>query len=568
MPMLGQSWGSTLRLPPKRSDCPSRWKVSNAMAHPFWLSVRCISLGMSLGILMPMAQGAAAETNAPLSVIDWLDNPAPLAQIPRAPVQRKPVKPKAIKEPAVTNSGTAPQITTRPLDAGAPHVIGLAPPTMTGMQADIWAFSDISAVSHRISTLPDLDLPAANALLFTVLLAEATAPVGSPSAQDMLTKVRVEKLMTLGAVDPALALVEQAGGPTSPVLFDLWMQLSLLVGTEDSACGVLSRGAHLTNDTGIKIFCAARAGDWENAALTLGSAKALALLPRPTLDVLDRFLNPDVFEDSPPLPAPPPAQMDPLTFRLFESIGEPLPTGPLPRTYAFADLRDISGWKSQLEAAERLTRAGALPDNRLLGLYTDRKAAASGGIWDRVRAVQRFDAALEKGEAATVATALAVVWQQMQQAELEVSFATAFHERLARVKLTGRAAEVQARIGLLSPEYESIALGMSDAITLGETTALIRAIAAGEAAGPAPTTPLPRAIFDAFTTPVGRDAWVEMAQNGRLGEALIATLDSLRDGARGDSRALREALGTLRALGLEDTARRASLQILLLERSW
>ena len=37
------------------------------------------------------------------------------------------------------------------------------------------------------------------------------------------------------------------------------------------------------------------------------------------------------------------------------------------------------------------------------------------------------------------------------------------------------------------------------------------------------------------------------------------------DGAAGDLRALTEALATLRAVGLEDTARRAALQIALLD---
>jgi hypothetical protein len=40
----------------------------------------------------------------------------------------------------------------------------------------------------------------------------------------------------------------------------------------------------------------------------------------------------------------------------------------------------------------------------------------------------------------------------------------------------------------------------------------------------------------------------------------------MQDGADGDNVALRDAIATLRALGLEDVARRASLQILLLER--
>ena len=52
--------------------------------------------------------------------------------------------------------------------------------------------------------------------------------------------------------------------------------------------------------------------------------------------------------------------------------------------FAQADMRDNTGWKAQLEAAERLARNGVLDPNQLLGLYTEEKAAASGGVWDRV----------------------------------------------------------------------------------------------------------------------------------------------------------------------------------------
>lgn len=527
------------------------------MSAPLWVNFRTALIG----IFLPLAGVVNAETNAPLSVIDWLDKPTPHTPLPHAPA---PHKPKPIDEPAVTNSGTAPKITTRSLGAAAPQNVGLVPPAITGMKPDLWAGSDVFTLSKRIKSLPELDLPAANALLFTLLLTETSAPNGSATAQDMLTLARVEKLEQLGAVDPALALAEQAGAATSRILFDAWTQLSLLVGTEDTACDVLSRAPYLTQDASLRIFCAARGGDWDNAMLTYGSAKALSLVRREKLNVLDRFLNPDLFDDAGPLPTP--RHMDPLTFRLFETIGEPLPTGPLPRAYAVADLRDIAGWKSQLEAAERLTRTGALPDNHLLGLYTDRKPAASGGVWDHVRAVQRFDTALNTGSVEAITKTLPAAWRQMQKAQLEVSFATSFQARMEDLTLTGTAATIQARMGLLSPAYETVAADMDEELDLGPNTQLLRAVAQGEAPNIAPTAPLPRAIHDAFTAPVANDQWIRMAKSQRLGEALIATLNALRDGARGDSRALRQALGTLRALGLEDTARRSALQILLLER--
>jgi len=207
----------------------------------------------------------------------------------------------------------------------------------------------------------------------------------------------------------------------------------------------------------------------------------------------------------------------------------------------------------------------------LLGLYTDRKPAASGGIWDRVRGVQRFDAALEANSAEALAIALPDAWSEMGHNGLEVSFATVFHAQLTQVALSGVAAETQARIGLLSPEYETVAVGLPPALSLGDDTALMRAVATGRldvaTFGSPPDAALPRAIYDAFTTPRARPEWIEMARSKRLGEALLATLGALHDGARGDSLGLRDALGTLRALGLEDTARRAALQILLLDRT-
>ncbi|KEJ88348.1 hypothetical protein [Sulfitobacter donghicola] len=530
--------------------------------------VRTLLRGAIFGLSVPFCSLAIAETAAPLSVIDWLDKPAPQARLPRAPIitTPKPLQtPKPIDEPAVTKSGSAPQVTTRPLGAAVPRNVGLVPASVTGMKPDLWAGSPVAALTRRIDALPELGLPAANALLFSLLLAETAPPKEGAQALDTLTLARVKKLEALGAVDPAMALAEQAGAMTSRRLFDVWAQLNMLVGTEDTACDALAKAPYLTQDSAIKIFCAARGGDWDTAMLTFGSAKALSLIPMEKLNVLDRFLNPDLFEDAPPLATP--REMDPLTFRLFETIGEPLPTRPLPYAYAVADLRDVAGWKAQLEAAERLTRTGALPDNRLLGLLTDRKAAASGGVWDHVRAVQRFDTALNTRSVDAISKTLPPAWREMQSAELEVSFSTSFQERSNGLALSGSSARILAYMGLLSPSYETVAATLPQDLDLGPNDALLRAIARGEAPETAPTAALPRAIYDAFETPTPNLAWMAMAKSHRLGEALLFTLDDLRDGAQGDSQSLRRALSTLRALGLEDTARRAALQILLLERS-
>lgn len=505
-------------------------------------------------ILCFHASQSAAQSppvhEAPLSVIDWLGTQG--AQTPAT--IRPTIDPD---EPAVTQSGSIPDVKVMPLTTGAPRQIGLVPADVTGLPDDIWLGSDPAHLTKLFKKLPDLALPAAQSLLYTLLLAEAQAPGGDPVAGDALALTRVDKLVELGALDPALSLIEQAGVTISAQHFDLWMNISLLNGTEDRACSVLSANPHLTRDYGVRILCAARGGDWENAALTFGSAQALRLMPEARLSLIDRFLHPEGFEDAEPLRAP--RDIDPLSFRLFEAIGEPLPTRALPRAYAVADLRDIAGWKSQLEAAERLTRAGALPDNRLLGLYTDRQPAASGGVWDRVAALQRFETALSTQSAEAIAKTLPPVWNAMREAELEISFAALFAEDLSGIQLTGSAAAIRDKVSLLSPMYETAAVK-------ADVQNLYTGIAQGDVSGPRPEDEIEGAVYDAFNGADARPDLIASLRQKRLGAVILNVLKLLNDGASGDAGALRDALATLRALGLEDTARRAALQTLLLDR--
>ena len=491
-----------------------------------------------------------ATTEQPLSVIDWLGNQQPDGTLVAWP-------PNISTEPPVAETALVPDVQVQTLSEGGARQIGLVPSGVTGLPADLWVGSDLKTLKSLLQDLPDLKLPAAQALLYTVLLTDALAPEGRPSAGDAFALARVEALVKRGALDPALSLIEQAGVTLSPESFDLWMDISLLTGTEDRACATLNVSPHLSAAYDTRIFCSARAQRWEDAALTFGSADALGLLPDAKLDLLARFLDPEAYEGDAALPVP--RAVDPLTFRLFETIGEPIPTGNLPRAFAVADLRDLAGWKAQLEAAERLTRAGALPDNRLLGLYADRKPAASGGVWDRVAHVQRFDTALRSGSTDAVRKTLPAAWQAMADVDLEVTFAQLFAEPLSKIALDGPAGEIALKTQLLSQNYETAAAAINDG-------SLPVSIALGELPQAEPANGLGAAIYQAFGTAPPRSELVQMAQDKRLGEAILRTLVLLHGGSQGDEKALTEALATLRVLGLEDTARRAALQLLVLER--
>ncbi|WP_187430071.1 hypothetical protein ROLI_023560 [Roseobacter fucihabitans] len=499
-------------------------------------------------MLTPVLGAMGVRASEPLSVIDWVQ------QNPDQPAITSVAMPRT--EPAVAQSGQIPQVSVEPLKGDALRIIGLVPSRVTGLGEDIWRGSDPAELSARLLNLPEFQLPAAQALLYTVLLTETRGPGNDAAAEDLFTLARVSALQRFGALDPALALIEQAGVTRDKAHFATYMDVALLTGQEWAACNIIGAQLHLSPGMAHRIFCAARKGNWSTAALLFDTASALDVISKEETALLDRFLHPEYFEGLAPLR--PPSPITPLLFRLHEAIGEPLTTRLLPRAYAVADLRDLAGWKAQLEAAERLAQSGALPENRLLGLYTERLPAASGGIWDRVEAIQQLDTALDTGSAKAVNKTLVNAWNAMQDAGLETAFAGILAERLQGLSLSGQAAQIAERLIYLSPLYRDA--------RYPEVAPLVQAVATGDPSLITSDDLFGQAIIEGFKPDAADARLITMAKQGREGEVILRALALLQEGIEGDAGALRKGLGTLRALGFEETARRASLQILLLDR--
>jgi hypothetical protein len=277
--------------------------------------------------------------------------------------------------------------------------------------------------------------------------------------------------------------------------------------------------------------------------------------------LLSRFLDPDLFEGEPVPPAPNP--VTPLDWMIYAAIGEPLPTEGLPIAFSYAELSPRAGWKAQVEAAERLTRAGTIPPNVILGLYTERDPAASGGVWDRVKAFQDFEAAMTAQDAARVSVTLPVVWARMQEAELEAPFATLFGKALLDLPLQGEAAAIAFRVGLLSP-YAEVVARQHQPVSAEDT--FLMALAAGDVKGVVPPDSLGRAISAAFRTPTPSTDAQALLDGNRKGEAIIVAIDNIGRGVQGDLRGVTEGLSLLRLVGLESVARRTALELMILER--
>ena len=493
------------------------------------------------------ASHVCAET--PLSAIDWLsDSIAETAQV--APVT-------AVLD--IAENAMPEIVSVFALGRATPDAIGLLPTSVTGLPANLWGNSSSADLAGRFRA-DRIDLyPAMQDLLYTLLLGEFDPPIDA-GPEATLFLARIDTLLALGALDQADALLAQSD-LDQPQIFRRAFDVSLLLRTEDKACETLRATPALSPTFPARIFCLARGGDWNAAALSLEIGRGLGYLSEGEVALLARFLDPVLFEDEPRLV--PPARPSPLMFRILEALGEPLPTASMPRAYAHNDLQNNSGWKAQLEAAERLTRTGALDPNLLLGLYSERRPAASGGLWQRVQAVQSLEVAISATDRAAISAALPIAWREMSRAELEVPFARFFSARLATELRQTESAALVFEISMLSDDYENAAFLYSPA---DDRQLLLQAIAQGRAGNMRSNDPMLAAIQDGFRARGIPVRLQSLTREGRLGSAILRAMELFANGSRGDLDQLADALAFFRAVGLEDIARRAALQLIVLER--
>jgi hypothetical protein len=229
-----------------------------------------------------------------------------------------------------------------------------------------------------------------------------------------------------------------------------------------------------------------------------------------------------------------------------------------------SDLRGLSGWKAEIEAAERLARSGALSENRLLGIYTDRAPAASGGLWDRVALIGQLDAAITAGDASAISDVLPETWAAISAAHLEIPMARLWGATFVGIPLTPDATRSAFDMALLSPAYETLS---SDLKASSPRDAFLLGLAAGAPQADGLSDPRATAIAKGFSAQkeVPPTLRLNLAQD-QLGEAILSAMTLFLSGVAGETKDIAPALATFRAVGLEDVARRAALQLMILDR--
>ncbi|MDC0115901.1 hypothetical protein OAH97_00280 [Octadecabacter sp.] len=500
---------------------------------------------------------AQTDDGTPLSAIDWLSESVEQPSVVAAPpvLGTQATRTPDAGEPPVARSATAPAVSVQPLSGAAPRALGLLTPEAYGLPANLWDGSDGATLSALLAAEETDTLPVLQDLIVTLAITRANPP-REAAMPDAFFLARVDKLLSIGALAPAQAMLGAAGPDTSD-MFRRWFDVSLLTGTEDAACRSLQRKPDVAPTPAARIFCLARLGDWPAAVLTLNTGRTLGDIDPATADLLARFLDPDVFEGEPEPARPDP--VTPLTFRMFEAIGSAMPTQNLPRAFSNADLRPNVGRKAQLEAAERLARAGAIETNALIGLYTARVPSASGGVYERARAVAVLNNALEGGDTDAITLAVRNLMDETAPVGVTVPLARFYAPQLMTVA-RGSTDRTMFEFLLMSDRYNDAA----SIDGLAQTDPFLAAVALGDPSAVETQRGKYPLVQDAFAVEPDPNV-VAMATNGRMGEAILRTIATVQQGLDGDRVAFGEGIATLRALGLEDVARQVALQYLVLE---
>ncbi|NNE81928.1 MAG: hypothetical protein HKN18_16790 [Silicimonas sp.] len=488
---------------------------------------------------------AFATGDAPLSAIGWLSDSVDLPEVEDQP------------QPHVPFASLPGEITVMALDAPLPDRAGLRPATDFGLDPGLWGRTSASDLARTLATLNiGADAPPSLLGFLRDLLTLELDPPIDAVVDDSFFLARVDRLLAMGQLDLAGQLIVAADDPR-PAYFRRTFDIALLTGTETDACRQIGETPDLSPTYPARIFCLARLGEWDVAALTLGNAEALGILSDDEDQLLLHFLDPELFEGD-PLPQAP-RLPSPLLFRLYEAVGERIPTGELPVAFAVADLSDIVGWQARLKAAERLTAVDALPIERLIEVFSERKPAASGGIFDRVAAVRALQRALDKRDIADVQKTLPAAWRAANLGGFKSAFAPWVADRIEGLELDQRAAHLAFEIALWAGRPQLAA----DFAT--EKDRFLLAVALGQGnTGPAPDD-LGRAVLRGLSAIGPGSAYQALIDDGRTGEALLRAISQLQDGAAGNPKATTQSLALLRHIGLEALARRIAVELVLKE---
>ncbi len=367
--------------------------MRDSRADDFRVTLTGRLVSLLLGSVLLAAYPAAAQQTAPAETAppsNAVAAPPDAAAAPApAPTQAPVPAPPASMTPAPAAATPAPppppppdnSIQVVPLPPVDASWIGALSKDKGGFPRDLWNGTARAAVAAGLPRLQPVSSPVLQDLTGRLLLTDAASPQGSgaPGGASLI-ELRLDRLVALGYVEPALALLAILPDTMTSETTDRdGIELRFADNDAAGACGDVN--AKIPRYQGVwwdraLIACQALAGDSAKAALGQSLLADQKAARDPGFDALIARLGGS---------RAPIAQLndpDPMKFALLAAAKQKLP----PDALANADLASLRFWalnaklppEQRLAAAERAALYGAISPDDLASLYGQIPATPAG----------------------------------------------------------------------------------------------------------------------------------------------------------------------------------------------
>ena len=221
-----------------------------------------------VGLIFLFSVSVYASDNRPMSAIDWL------AEKINDPPEFYTLPNKKNTEYKDNDS----DISLNHLPGVSKNSIGIFGGERLGLPINIWSDESETTIADAVINMPKSDLFRVNRLFKRILLVETDPPITdikSDHAGKAFLRARLSKLIAMGALDEAEALIENSNPALDTNLIDLWADIAFLTRRMDKFCDTLL-DRHTEKDfLAHRVICLARSGDWNAAALALATYSSI-----------------------------------------------------------------------------------------------------------------------------------------------------------------------------------------------------------------------------------------------------------------------------------------------------
>ena len=335
-----------------------------------------------VGLIFEVLALSHVSASEPMSAIDWL------AEKINAPPDFYTLSNEKLEDFEKVDNG----IKINQLPGISKNSIGIFGGTRLGLPFSIWSNESETLIASKVEKIPVSRLFHLNRFLKRILLVEADPPITDQdskySGRDFL-RARLLKLITMGALDDAEALIETSQPTSDPALVDIWTDIAFLTRRLDGFCDMVLQSHNVQVLPSHRIICLARSGDWNAAALALATYSSIGEINDTLEPLLINYLD---HEAELKVERKKSCELrTPALLYLCEISGIRTPDHKLSVKFLYSNLGRTNSLRKRIAASERFVQSGAMDPNILFSTYKIKQPSASGGIWERARIIQELD---------------------------------------------------------------------------------------------------------------------------------------------------------------------------------